>query len=145
MSKSLSTKYTNRVRIEKQINSTKTIEYAFAENNSELYQIYKHLASKYNDEKNYKHDHQLPNTSSGSKKLQEIAWKSAVENSQCIDQGALDFIDYVWQESVGDLEDLFGCTLNDKNLSKLNLTVETVCRIFKKPFKNSCFMFLWFI
>jgi hypothetical protein len=48
-----------------------------------------------------------------------------IVNVTNLDPSVNEFIEYIWIEAVGNLEELFGCKLDENNCSKL-LTIEKV-------------------
>lgn len=77
------------------------------------------------DERFYSHTTVLSGTEMGSQRLQEIAWKNTVANTLKLDKPVADFVDYIWTETVGDLEEILGFELNSQN-TQARLSVEQV-------------------
>ena len=65
----------------------------------------------------------LPNLISGSKLLQQVAWKSKIETNE-IDPNVSDFINYIFLEAIGNLENLFGFEQNDPSFKCSNFSIE---------------------
>ena len=122
-SKSKESKYEYRVRMER-IGGSHVIEYMFANDSCQLYLMYKHLTRKYLDTKQYKHVHhrQLPpnNHNCASKKLRQLTFKSSIDKP--IEDETLDLVEYLWFESIGNIQELFG----PSDMNRLNLSMETV-------------------
>ena len=83
------------------------------------------------NEKLYSNTRELSDTSIGSKRLQEIAWKNTVANTLRIDKQVADFVEYIWNETIGDLETIFGFELNSEN-TQSNFSIEQVLNILLK-------------
>jgi len=83
------------------------VKQCYANDGSTIFSIYKQYITSYLNDKVFEFNLSLPHLVSGSKLLQKIAWQSKIEKIKDIDSNVNDFIDYIWQEAIGDLESLF--------------------------------------
>ncbi len=110
-------------------NEESEIEYIFADDSSMLFDIFKYFATNYLNDKVYSFSLQLPNLSAGSKQLQQISWKSTIQNVKELDTPVCEFIEFIWNEAIGDLQEIFDVDLK-------NLTIEQVSNQNKQTKKN---------
>ena len=91
-----------------------------------LFEIFKHYAAPYLNDKLYCYSLKLPNSFVGSKQLQQISWKSMIENLGELEKSVSDFIEYIWNESLGDLKEIFDMDFNNPSC----FSIEIVCFFF---------------
>ena len=92
------------------------IEYIFADDTTMLFEIFKHFASIYLNDKIYTYSLELPNLSVGSKQLQKISWKSTIANVRELEKPIAEFVEFIWKEAIGDLREIF-----EDNFEKLTI------------------------
>ncbi len=97
----------------------KNVEYIFAEDNLMLFEIFKHYASNYLNDKIYSHSLQLPNLFVGSKQLKQIAWKAAIENVNNLVDPVCEFVEHIWNVAIGDLNDILDIDLRDISIQQV--------------------------
>lgn len=96
----------------------------YANDGSTIFSIYKQYITSYLNDKVFEFNLSLPHLVSGSKLLQKIAWQSKIEKIKDIDSNVNDFIDYIWQEAIGDLESLFGFEHHDPRFNCSIFSIE---------------------
>lgn len=89
-----------------------------------IYELFKHQAKPYLDERFYKYDQILPDKKCGSQILQKLVCNSSIQKPDKLDDDLVEFLNYIWSESVGNLRDIF------KFDDFLNITHQQVALIF---------------
>ena len=93
-----------RLLIENSTNKDKATKTFYTNEGFEVHELYQHLAKRYLTERFY-YDKVLPNNS-GSLVLQNLYFSSLV-NSKIVCDDLANFINYIWTESVGQLDFIF--------------------------------------
>ena len=78
---------------------------------------------------NFKFSKQLDDSSIGSKELLDVFWKFKISNTGQIDEHVSDFVDYIWYETIGDLEKLFNIEFDE--------TIQWFLKLEKVNFKTA--------
>ena len=65
------------------------------------------------NEKQYVYTLELPSLTCGSKKLKEISWKSMISNIKELDVPVSDFVEFIWNEAIGDLREMLNIDFNN--------------------------------
>jgi hypothetical protein len=89
-----------------------------------LFELFKHFANNYLNEKQYAYTLELPNLTVGSKQLKEISWKSMISNIKELDSSVSNFVELIWNEAVGDLQNLLDMdfkSLEDFTIEQVSL------------------------
>ena len=77
------------------------IRHAYSADAESILHLFKQLANQYLNEKLFRYDAKLPAALTGSKQLRSIAWHMELGSNE------MEFVDYIWNEAIGDLKDLF--------------------------------------
>ena len=106
----------------------------YADDSLQLFEIFKFHVNGYLNEKQFTYTLELPNLSAGSKQLQQISWKSEILNAKELDKPIIDLIEYIWNEAIGDLQEMFDANL-ESSFKKFTIEQVKVIFLFKKYFK----------
>lgn len=112
----------------------------YAENGHILKEIFKHHSQHFLNDKLYSYDQNLPNFTCGSSILikvtniikqtniinqilyyytiQKSAWTSIIEKA-LLDMSTIDFLNYIWSETIGSLEDVLELAQDDDSQKKV--------------------------
>ncbi|CAF0733970.1 unnamed protein product [Brachionus calyciflorus] len=129
-----STKYRLRWETIKQKVEIKTY---YSDDSYEIYELFRHLTKSFMNQKIYKYDKILMNSKSGSTRLQNEYVKSLVENSSLMSEDLVNFLNYIWSESIGNLNKIFQTNrkfygLSNEKLDKAELILYKQKEEFKK-------------
>lgn len=83
----------------------KSVQHVYASDAASIMFIFKQQMSSFLNEKLYVYEKVLPCPFVGSKMLQAVAWTSQAGKS--IDKKTALFVDYIWDEAIGDLYEIF--------------------------------------
>lgn len=92
----------------------------FAENGAVLFEIFKKFAKNYFDDKNYIYSLELPNLGLCSKQLEQILWKSTIQNAKEFDKRVEGLIEFIWKEAIEDLNENFKNGFENLLISEVN-------------------------
>jgi poly [ADP-ribose] polymerase 2/3/4 len=113
-----------RFRVETYNKKSKNAKYCYSNDASIIFQIFKQYLTPYLNEKMYEYNLSLPDLFSGSKLLQQLACKSKIEKIDDLNYKVVEFINYIWKEAIGDLENLFGYENNSQDFNCSNFSID---------------------